>query len=79
MSICKYCLLEIFWKDVNGKMLPFEDLGNTILHNCPKLKQNKTNHDDDHLLLTKTITRLSALEREVDQLKKKCGENKNEV
>jgi len=79
MSRCKFCPLEIFWKENNGKMLPFEDSTTTVIHKCPNLHQNKLIVNDDHLLLTQTISRVSALERTVIELEKKLGENKNEV
>ncbi len=71
MSICKFCQLEIFWKDNNGKMLPFEDSTNTILHKCPKLQYTKININDEHRLLTLTISRVSALERRFTELENK--------
>lgn len=71
MSICKFCTLEIFWKENNGESIPFEDSHRTAIHKCPKLPQKKYVTTEDHLLLTKTISRMSALERRFAELEKK--------
>jgi len=59
MSICICCLLELFWKDIDEQILTFEDLGKTIFHNCTKLKKNKSITNNDYLLLTQIISRVS--------------------
>ena len=71
MTICKFCGLKIFFVNVNGKPVQFEDEGGTVYHNCPKLKKQNRHQNDDHLLLTQTITRLSQLESIVSELKRK--------
>ena len=71
MTICKFCPLEIFWGENNGKSIYFEDICQTIIHKCPGLQQKKSIKNNDHLLLTQTISRVSALERTIDELKKK--------
>ena len=48
----------------------FEDKDGTIFHNCPKTKIQST-PEKDHVLLTKTITRVSQLEQLVEELQKK--------
>ncbi len=78
LTKCKYCPAEVFFNSVNGHSLLFEDAGLTILHVCPGLKKFY-NNNDDHVLLTKTISRVSRLEREFDDLKKKLGVDKNEI
>lgn len=70
MTTCKFCGLKIFFVNVDGRPLPFEDQNGTVYHDCPKLKKYQQ-QNNDHNLLTKTITRVSQLETLVEELKKK--------
>ena len=75
MTDCKFCGIEIFWNDIDGKMIPFEDQNGTIFHRCPKLKKQYVEPNLDHILLTQTITRVSQLEHMMEQIKEIMDKN----
>ena len=85
MSHCPDCGTEIFSILSNGDKLPFEDKFGTILHQPHKSQHTEPITKNDHVLLTHTISRVSAQERmnielkkELDELKKKFNELKKE-
>jgi len=79
MIYCRFCGKEIFWFLINGKNIPFENKDCTIRHNCPKLNIKKNLAKEDHILLTKTITRIPQLEKRGIELEKKSHGVNNEI
>lgn len=73
---CKFCSCELWPNSVNGVRHYYEDYEHRIIHRCPILNQ-RNKRQDDHILLTTTITRVSDLERQIELIKRKLSEPVN--
>lgn len=68
-SFCKYCNEKIYWHI--GHKRPFQDPDGQTTHICKQFPANgKIN---DHKLLTETITRVSELERKVEEISRRLN------
>jgi hypothetical protein len=69
-KICRFCSKEIWPYAVNGHVQYFDDSDRTIPHIHTHMHRNNQ-CVTDHILLTKTITRVSELERQLDMIQQR--------
>ena len=72
---CKGCGTRIYLASVNNLWKAFNNENLTEVHNCEpyrRLKNSHSDNQDDHALLTRTISRVSELERKYKELSKKA-------
>jgi len=74
---CKACKKLIYILQINdGSWKAFEDSSGTVHHKCAEYVNlvSKTS-SNDHVLLTETITRVSQIEHELEQIKEVMDKN----
>ena len=74
---CKWCKKLIYILQTNdGSWKAFEDAVATTFHKCTEYVNSKTKTPaNDHILLTETITRVSQVECNLEQIKEILDKN----
>ena len=74
---CKWCQKSINILQTNdGSWKAFEDASASVAHKCPEYVDLKSKTPlNDHVLLTKTVTRVSQVEYKIEQIKEVLEKN----